>query len=107
MKNNNATLPAPLMALATATSLYRIQIDGNALAPRYLHEDIVVICPAMNALPESIPAGCVVLVALATEGMPNHFQRIGLFVLNADGDLAAGQTTIERGQYIVLGVVEE
>ena len=105
--NNTATLAAPLASLATATSLYRVQVDGNALAPRYRHNDIVIIAPAINALPDSIPTGSVVLVALAEKDRPEIYQRIGLFHLNSDGDLTAGQETIEKGQYIVLGIVQE
>jgi hypothetical protein len=106
-EHHSSRLPAPLLQLATATSLYRVQIAGNALSPRYRDGDIVIIHPAMNAEPESIPAGRAVLVALATPEMPDYYQKTGIFLLNGDGDITAGETAIERGRYIILGVVQE
>ncbi len=103
----NATMPAPIMSLFTATSLYALQIEGNALAPKFRHNDIVVIEPAVKAAPETIPAGSVVLAVLANPDNPDRFERTGLFFLNSDGDIYAGSATIEKGGYLLLGVVQE
>jgi hypothetical protein len=107
MKSNKTTPPAAsLLALCSQTSLYRVQVLGDGLFPRYRDGDFAIIRPIVAARPEEIAPGSILLVALKMPGVPGSFQQVGLWKLSGDLDLVCGSALVEHGDYLILGIAE-
>jgi hypothetical protein len=98
---------ARLAVLVNRTEDYALMINGNNLAPRHPHGSIVVITPCFGVAPASIEAGTAVVVALADDDNPRCFSKLGVWLLNGDGDLTAGKDYRPAGSYIILGRVRD
>lgn len=98
---------ARLAVLATRTEDYALMISGNNLAPRHPEGSIVAITPCFGIDPALIAGGSAVVVALADDDKPNIYSRLGVWLLNGDGDLTAGKDFRPAGSYLILGRVRD
>lgn len=106
-----ALLPVATRTLAMQTEMYALAAEGNALAPRVEHGQLVAVCPNFGSDPAGITPGTIVLAAVATAptdpAQPRRYDTPALFILNADRDLTGGRATVPHGAYLVLGTVLE